>query len=140
MQYKNQHENRKERMYVYHLLHCWPPAARAFLSLLFLNISFCTFFFPRVSILLLFPCRLFLFTSSPSSSSVHSFSSPLPSSSSSSLPRFLPFLDVLVLLPPPTVTLTRGGTEKPKALPTLTRSREFTSKIFFSEWEAYAWR
>lgn len=120
-------------------LHC-PPAAIFCPSFPFLYTSLLTFFCPKVSILRPFP---FLRTSpgvlptpSPSGSSSISDRS---SSSSSGRSLFLPLLPDL-LLPAPMFTFTLGGTENPKALPTLARSRALTSKIFFSEYDAYACR
>lgn len=123
----------------YYRLHCCEPFCR-FLCIPFLNTSFSTLFRPSVSALLFLLCELSprprtlapLFSSSSlsKSSSLTSISSTSTSSSSSCF-RF-PDRPVPPV-PPPMLTLTRGGTANPKDLATLVKSKAFTLKIFLSE-------
>ena len=123
-------------------LHCCEPFCR-FLCTPFLKTSLSTFFLPSVSVLLFLLCELsprlralalLLSSSSPSNSfSLTSISSTFTSSSSSSsCSRFFPDRPVPPV-PPPILTLTRGGTANPKDFATLARSRALTLNIFLSE-------
>ena len=131
--------NQKKRCY---RLHCCEPFCR-FLCTPFLKTSLSTFFLPSVSVLLFLLCELsprlralalLPSSSSPSNSfSLTSISSTFTSSSSSSsCSRFFPDRPVPPV-PPPILTLTRGGTANPKDFATLARSRALTLNIFLSE-------
>jgi hypothetical protein len=124
-------------------LHCCEPYCR-FLCIPFLNTSFSTLFRPSVSALLFLLCEssprprtlapLFSSSSLSKSSSLTSISSMSTSSPPSSSPRFRFFPDRPVLpVPPPILTLTRGGIANPKDLATLAKSKALTLKIFLSE-------
>lgn len=126
----------------YYRLHCSEPLCR-FLCIPFLNTSFSTFFRPNVSVLLFLlwgsSPRPRALARPPSSSSLSKSSSLTPISSmftsfSSSFSCFRFFPDrPKPPMPPPILTLTRGGTANPKDLATLARSRALTLNIFLSE-------
>lgn len=133
-----------------HRLHCCLSPLRILLSIPFLYTSFSTARLPSVSSRLPFPVlrtcdRLplsspFASSSLAASLSTASISSHCSSSSSpSSRFRFLPVLPAPPF-PPPIVTFTRGGTANPNDFPTFARSSWLTSKIFLSEYDAYACR